>query len=420
MNLLSAIFTIKELKNKFLFVILILAIYRFGSHVPISGVDMTAIESLFNQNGILGFFNLFSGGGLSRFSIFALGILPFINASIIMQLLTIIWPQIKQLAEEGESGRKQIAQFTRYLAIILSFVQSIVMALSFSPFLKQGTSFSFFLVYAVIALVAGAAIVMWLGELITQYGIGNGASILIFIGIISELPIYIKNTIVIVQAGTSLLNVFALILVFLLMIISIVYVQEAERKIKVQYARRVVGRKLMGAQNTFIPLRLIQGGVMPIIFASALLQFPLMLSQYLGIDTVENFFAVYYKYDGFIYNSFFCFLIFFFTYFYTAITFNPKDLADNIKKHGGFIMGVRPGIQTEKYLEKIISRLTLIGASFLAIFALIPVLAAKVTKVSSFMGLGGTALLIIVGVAIDLVRQVETYAINKQYEGAIS
>eukprot|EP01047_Picozoa_sp_COSAG01_P000072 COSAG01_NODE_1_length_100484_cov_170.446142_72_plen_420_part_00 len=419
MSLLKSLFTIKELKNKILFILGIIAVYRLGSYVPISGVDINAINALFNNNGILGFFNLFSGGGLSRFSIFALGILPYINASIIMQLVTIIWPHIKQLAEEGDAGRKQIAQYTRYLAIALSFVQATVMSLGFSTFIKTGISYPFFIFYAILGLVTGAAIVMWLGELITEYGIGNGASVLIFIGIVAELPTYIKNTYILIQGGTSIIQVLILLLVFLAMIVSIVCVQEAERKIPVQYARKVIGRKLMGAQNTYIPFRLIQGGVMPIIFASAVLQFPLMFSQYIKIEAVQSFFATYYRYDGAFYNFLFCSLIFFFTYFYTAITFNPKDLSDNIKKYGGFIMGVRPGIQTELFLEKIITKLTLFGAIFLSIFALVPIITANLTQVTSFMGLGGTALLIIVGVAIDLVRQIETYVINKKYEGLI-
>ncbi|MEK9658124.1 MAG: preprotein translocase subunit SecY [bacterium] len=419
MNFLTSIFSIPELKKRISYVFIIIALYRLGGFVPISGVDIDAIQALFSQNGILGFFNLFSGGGLSRFSIFALGILPYINASIIMQLVTVIWPKIKELAEEGDSGRKQISQYTRYLAIALSFVQSIVMTLGFSQFVKPEINFGFFMVYSVLGLVAGAAIVMWLGELITENGIGNGASVLIFIGIISELPLYIKNTVILVQGGTSILQVLLLVGVFLAMIVSIVYVQEAERKIPVQYARKVVGRKMYGAQNTFIPFRLIQGGVMPIIFASALLQFPLMFFQYVKVPMIQDFFSEYYRYDGVVYNLLFCILIFFFTYFYTAITFNPKDLSENIKKHGGFIMGIRPGKSTELHLERIITKLTLFGAVFLSLFALVPVIAANLTKVTSFMGIGGTALLIIVGVAIDLVRQIETYLISKRYEGMI-
>ena len=277
----------------------------------------------------------------------------------------------------------------------------------------------FFLIYSVIGLVAGAALVMWLGELMTENGIGNGASILIFIGIISQMPLYIKNTYILVSGGASIIGVMILVFVFLAMIVSIVYVQEAERKVPVQYAKRVIGRKVYGGQNTYIPLRLIQGGVMPIIFASAVLQFPSMIIGAINIESVQKIFNQIYQYDGLIYNGLFCVLIFFFTYFYTAITFNPQELSDNIKKHGGFIMGVRPGNPTVMHLEKIITKLTLVGAVFLALVALVPVITANLTKVTSFMGLGGTALLIIVGVAMDLVKQIEAIIISKRYESLI-
>ena len=419
MSNLLAILTIPSLRKKILYSIAILVLYRVGSHVPISGVNLSMLSDLFNQGGVLGFFDLFSGGGLSRFSVFALGILPYINASIIMQLMTIVWPKLKELAEEGDSGRKQIAQYTRYLAVGMSFLQATVMAVGFKSFVLPGISFPFFLFYAVTCLVAGAALVMWLGELITENGIGNGASLLIFIGIIAQMPAYIKNTYVLIQGGASKIGVAILLLVFIAIIISIVFVQEAEKKIPVQYAKRVVGRRMYGSQNTYIPLRLIQGGVMPIIFASAVLQFPLMFVQYINVESLQNFFSTYYQYDGVAYNLFFCLLIFFFTYFYTAITFNPQDLADNIKKHGGFIMGVRPGRSTVEFLEKIITKLTLVGAMFLSFVALVPVVAANLTQITSFMGLGGTALLIIVGVAMDLVKQIEVFVISKKYEGLL-
>jgi len=394
-------------------------LYRLGTHIPIAGVDLNAMKSLFDQGGLLGFFNLFSGGGLSRFSIFGLGVLPYINASIIMQLLTIGWSKLKELSQEGEQGRKQISQYTRYFAILVAVIQATVMAIGFRQFIAPDINFLFFLFYATVGLVAGAAFVMWIGELITEYGIGNGASLLIFTGIIAQMPFYVKNTYVLLSGGASPIGVIILILVLILMVISIIYIQEAQRRIQVQYAKRVVGRKMIGAQNTYIPLRLIQGGVMPIIFASAVLQFPLMIFTYVPIDFVQHFFSTYYKYDGVIYNTLFCLLIFFFTYFYTAITFNPQELSDNIKKHGGFITGVRPGTPTVEYLDKIISKLTLLGAVFLAFIALAPIIAANLTHVTSFMGLGGTALLIIVGVAMDIVKQIETYLISHRYEGLV-
>lgn len=414
-----SVFKLPDLRVRILFTLFIIFIYRLGTHIPISGIDLNSLERLFNQGGILGFFNLFSGGGLSRFSIFALGVLPYINASIIMQLLTIIWPQLKEISDEGEFGRKKIAQYTRYLAIIIAFVQGIVMTVGFREFLYPGTSFVFFLFYSVMGLVAGASLVMWFGELITEFGIGNGASILIFVGIIAQMPTYIHNTYTLIQGGVSIFGVIILLLVFLLMIVAIVLVQEAQRKIPVQYAKRVVGRKLYSGKNTYIPLRLIQGGVMPIIFASAVLQFPLMLSHYIRVDFIKDFFNIYYRYDGFLYNAVFCILIFFFTYFYTAITFNPQELSDNIKKYGGFITGVRIGKPTVDYLEGIITRLTLVGAVFLSFLALVPIMAANATKVTSFMGLGGTALLIMVGVTLDLLRQIESLLVSKKYEGLL-
>ncbi|RAP29780.1 preprotein translocase subunit SecY [Candidatus Marinamargulisbacteria bacterium SCGC AG-343-D04] len=416
MNLLTSIFSIKQLKEKILYSLIIVLVYRLGTHIPIPGIDIAQLETLFSNSNVLGFVNLFSGGALSRFSIFALGILPYINASIIMQLLMIIWPSLKEIAEEGEPGRKLLSQYTRYLAVALALFQSIVMSFSFQGFLLPDVNSVFFIIYAVASLTAGATLVMWFGELITENGIGNGASILIFIGIIAQMPMYISNTILLVKSGANMSGVVILFLMFIIMIFLIVLVQEAERKVSVQYAKRVVGRKLYGAQNTYIPLRLIQGGVMPIIFASAVLQFPLLFSQYFPNETIKVFFNTYYQYDGIAYNAFFCILIFFFTYFYTAITFNPQDLADNIRKHGGFIMGVRPGNSTVIYLEKIITTLTFIGAFFLAFVALIPIVTANSTNINTFMGLGGTALLILVGVAMDLVKQIDSIVISDQYE----
>lgn len=419
MDIIKAIFSFENLRKKIIYVIIILLIYRLGSHISIPGMDTDALASLFSNNGLLGFVNLFSGGALSRFSIFALGILPFINASIIMQLLTIILPQLKDLSEEGESGRKTIAKYTRYLAVLLSLFQAFVMSIGFKAYILPDINFGFFLIYSVASLVAGAALVMWFGELISENGIGNGASILIFIGIIAEVPFYINNTISLVQSGTHISNIIIMIAMFLFVIASIVFVQEAERKVPVQYAKRVVGRKMYGAQNTYIPLRLIQGGVMPIIFASAVLQFPLFFAQYSQIEFLQTFFDKYYQFDGYVYNLSFCVLIFFFTYFYTAITFNPQELADNIRKHGGFITGVRPGRSTVLYLEKIITTLTLIGAVFLSFVALVPTVTANLTNVTTFMGLGGTALLIIVGVALDLVKQIDSYILSQKYESLV-
>ena len=420
MELLLSIFKYKDLQKKLIYTLLMLLFYRLGSHIPISGIDLSDLNNLVNSNSLISFIDLFSGGSLSRFSIFALGILPYINASIIMQLMSFVIPELKSILEEGEAGRKRISQLTRYITVVLALIQALVITFGFKSFILPNVSFGFFLIYSVIGLVAGACLVMYIGELMTENGIGNGASILIFIGIISQMPFYIKNTYGLIQSGTNPISVFAMIAVLVFIIFSIVIIQEAQRKIGVQYAKRVVGRKMYGGQSTFIPLRLIQGGVLPIIFASALLQFPLVISNFIPVEMIKGFFAKYYTYDGILYNGLFCFLIFFFTYFYTAISFSPVELSQNIKKYGGFIMGVRPGKPTEKFLESIVTKLTFFGATFLSLIALIPIIAAATTNVNSFMGLGGTALLIIVGVSLDLLKQIDSFILQKEYEGMVN
>jgi preprotein translocase subunit SecY len=414
------IFKYKEIQKKIIYSLVMLLFYRLGSHIPISGIDLSDLNNLVTSNSLISFIDLFSGGSLSRFSIFALGILPYINASIIMQLMSFVIPELKAILEEGEAGRKRISQLTRYITVVLALIQALVITFGFKSFILPNVSFGFFLVYSVIGLVAGACLVMYIGELMTENGIGNGASLLIFIGIISQMPFYVKNTYGLIQSGTSPISVFAMIAVLIFIIFSIVIIQEAQRKIGVQYAKRVVGRKMYGGQSTFIPLRLIQGGVLPIIFASALLQFPLVISNFVPLEIVKTFFAKYYTYDGVLYNGLFCFLIFFFTYFYTAISFSPVELSQNIKKYGGFIMGVRPGKPTEKFLESIVTKLTFFGATFLSLIALIPIIAAATTNVNSFMGLGGTALLIIVGVSLDLLKQIDSFILQKEYEGMVN
>ena len=294
------IFKYKDLQNKIIYSLVMLLFYRLGSHIPISGIDLSDLNNLVNSNSLISFIDLFSGGSLSRFSVFALGILPYINASIIMQLMSFVIPELKSIMQEGESGRKRISQWTRYITLLLAIIQAIVIAMSFKSFILPTVSFPFFLVYSMVGLVAGACLVMYIGELMTENGIGNGASLLIFIGIISQMPFYVKNSYGLIQSGTSPISIFLMVFVLVFIIFSIVVIQEAQRKIGVQYAKRVVGRKMYGGQSTFIPLRLIQGGVLPIIFASALLQFPLVISNFIPVELVKNFFAKYYSYDGFI------------------------------------------------------------------------------------------------------------------------
>ena len=410
----KSIFSYADLRQKIFYTLGILIVVRLGTHVVIPGIDTARLASLFSGNDLLGLVNLFSGGALSNFSLFSMGIIPYINASIIMQLLTILMPQLKEMAEEGEVGRKKLAQYIRYLTIALGTLQALAVSLGFRDFLLPGVNENFFIISSVVSLVAGTALVMWLGELISEKGIGNGASIIIFVGIISRLPADLIQTVTLIRGGVPIFAVLVLIVSILLVIMSIVFIQEGQRRIPVQYAKRIVGNKMYGGQNTFIPLKINQGGVIPIIFASSLLMFPATITRFIpflqGLSSALT--------PGhLLYMSLFFVLIFFFTYFYTAITFNPVELANNIQKYGGFILGVRPGKPTAEYLEKIITRLTFLGAMFLSLVAISPMITANFTRVTSFAGLGGTALLIVVGVALDLVRQINTQLLNRSYEG---
>ena len=412
-NNYSGFFQIEDLQKKLFFTFAMIFFFRLGVHIPVSGLDLAALSNMFAQGGFFGFMDLFSGGGLKRFSVFALGIIPYINASIIMQLLTIMYPSLKEIQEEGESGRKKIQQYTRYLTMVIGFVQAVGITIGLRSLLLPGISFPLFFVTSVFSLMAGTALVMWIGELITERGIGNGASILIFVGIVGEMPKYVMNTITLIKGGLSFWNVLVMVLMFIIVTIGIIIVQQAQRNIPVQYAKRVVGRKMYGGQNTYLPMKINQGGVIPIIFASSVLSLPIMLIQ---LFPAAHFLNEWLGYGTVLYIIVFSALIFFFTYFYTAITFNPQELAENLKKYGGFILGIRPGKPTADYLDAVITRLTFVGATFLSLISIIPMLAAKMTHVTSFIGLGGTGLLIIVGVAIDLIRQIETILISNKYE----
>lgn len=419
LNVLSAFLNIPDLKKKVLFTIAMIVVFRLGAHIPVAGVDAVKLANLFSKGNLMGFLDMFTGGALMRFSIFAMGIIPYINASIMLQLLTVVIPQLEALSKEGESGRKQIAQYTRYLAVTLALFQSFGMAFWMRGVIQDDMNFPLFVFLTVVSLTAGSTLVMWLGELITERGLGNGASLIIFVGIIARIPAYIGNTVTLVIGGASIIGVIFLMLSFLVLIVAIVIIQEGQRKIPVQYAKRVVGRKMLGGGNTFIPLRINQGGVIPIIFASSVLLFPATIAQFVPLPFMQKIAAFLAPGGGFYMTAYFL-LIFFFTYFYTAITFNPDELAENIKKYGGFILGIRPGKPTAEFLEFTISRLTFVGAFFLATIALIPSIVEGVTRITSFQGLGSTALLIVVGVALDLVRQVETHLLTRQYEGLLA
>jgi preprotein translocase subunit SecY len=394
-------------------------VFRLGAHIPVAGIDLTKLSAIFGKANLLGFLDLFTGGALVKFSVFAMGIVPYINASIIMQLLVVVIPALEALSKEGDEGRKMISQYTRYFTVVLAAIQATGMAFWLSGVLKPGVSFPFFLASSIIALTAGSVLIMWIGELITEKGIGNGASLLIFIGIVSRIPTYIGQTVTLVRGGGSLVGVVILLAVFVLMIVFIIMVQEAQRRVPVQYAKKVVGRRVYGGQSTYIPIRINQGGVIPIIFASSVLLFPATIAQFVPVGILRNL-STALSPGGNLYTALYFCLIFFFTYFYTAITFNPTELAENIKKYGGFVMGVRPGKPTAEYLEYILTRLTLIGATFLAIVAIIPNIVEGMTHITTFQGLGSTALLIIVGVALDLVRQIETHLVARQYEGLLT
>ncbi len=419
LNVISGILNIADLRKKFLYTIGMIILFRLGSFIPVAGIDAVKLQNLFGSGNLLGFLDLFTGGALMKFSVFALGIVPFINASIIMQLLTVVVPQLEELSKEGDSGRKQIARYTRYLTVVLALFQATAMAFWLRGVMVEDYNFIIFLVGSVIALTAGSTMVMWFAELITEHGIGNGASLLIFTGIVSRIPTYIAQTVTLVRGGASMVGVGLLLSAFLLMIVAIVIIQEGQRRIQVQYAKRIVGRKMYGGQSTYIPLRINQGGVIPIIFASSVLLFPATIAQFIPNPMVQKIVGLVSP-SGPLYMVLFFALIFFFTYFYTAITFNPSELAENIKKYGGFIMGIRPGRPTAQYLEYVITRLTLIGALFLATIAVIPTIVEGATHITSFQGMGSTAFLIVVGVAMDLVRQIETHLITRQYEGLLA
>ena len=422
-------FKIPDLRKKILFTLLIIAIYRLGSHIPLPGVDFEQVERLKSeaeQGGIYGLINLFSGGALTNFAIFALGIMPYITSSIIMQLLTVVIPRLEAYAKEGEQGQKKITQYTRYMTVVLALLQSLGIVVTansgrlFQTASGQGIKDFFganltpgrtFLV--VLTLTAGTAMIMWLGELITQRGIGNGMSMLIFASIISRFPF--ESASIYGQAGgvkTAVVGALGIGIV-----VAVVLVEQAQRRIPVQYAKRVVGRKLYGGSSTYIPLKVNQAGVIPIIFASSLLYLPVLASTIMqneGFKTwVQNNFA---SGNSVWYVATYFMLIIFFTYFYTAITFNPVDVADNMKKYGGFVPGIRPGRPTAEYLDHILTRITLPGSAFLATIAVAPFIVQGVWKITAFP-FGGTAVLIVVGVGLETMKQLESQLLMRHYEG---
>jgi preprotein translocase subunit SecY len=427
-------FRVPDLRNKILFTILIIAIYRVGAHLPVPYVNFGAIQDLqdqANNSGVVGFLDLFSGGAITNVAIFFLGIMPYITASIIMQLLQVVIPKLEQWQQEGQVGQKKITQWTRYVTIGLALIQStgFVFALhqgkggllGFAGF--QGTDMIPNFTAGKAALIvltwtAGTAVVMWLGELITQRGIGNGMSILIFASVVSRLPA--QGSAIYTEGSKA--QFFTIIAIGIAMIVGIVFVESGQRRIPVQFAKRVVGRRMYGGQSTYIPLKVNQSGVIPVIFASSILAFPALIASALGNNAVglqEWINDNLVNNHGWIYIGMYTLLIIFFAYFYTAIAFNPQQQADIIRKQGGFIPGIRPGPQTERYLAKVLNRITLPGSLFLATIAVVPLLVFALWDIRQFP-FGGTALLITVGVALETMKQIDSQLMMRNYEGFLA
>jgi preprotein translocase subunit SecY len=423
------------LRSRLLVTIGLLVLARFGVFVPIPGIDRLRFAEAIKNSSVLGFLDIFSGGGISAVGIFALGILPYINASIILQLLTAAIPALEDLQKnEGEAGRRKISQITRYVAVGWAVIQSVGITLGLlKPYALDGGG-PLFIAATALALTAGSMFVMWLSELITERGIGNGASLLIFVNIVAALPTTLGQTIEFAQVGgrENIGKVIILLLVFLVMIVGIVFVQEGTRRIPIISARRQVGRRLYRERTSYLPLRLNQGGVMPIIFASAVLVVPVSLAGFARsggntgflapVSEALNQVANYLSPNGptpWLYAIVYLILIVFFSYFYASLIVNPVDMSQNLKKMGASIPGIRPGRTTSDYVERVLNRLTFLGAIFLGLVAVVPTAVESATNVPTFRGLGATSLLILVGVAIDTAKQIQTYVISQRYEGMV-
>ncbi len=412
-------FRVPEIRRKLAFTAFVLALYRLGSHIPVPGVNGDAVKSINDNltgNSILGFLNLFSGGGLQRVALMALGIMPYITASIILQLLTVVLPSLEKLQKEGEVGQQRITQYTRYLTVALAAAQSVGYVFLFRSFSNQAgaeliPNFNFPKVFLiVVCLTAGCVLLMWMGELITQRGIGNGISLMIFASIASRLPHGVQAW------WTNPDQVFKVMMPFLALavIAAIVFVQEGQRRIPVQYAKRVIGRRMTQGGQTYLPLRVNMAGVIPVIFAASIMAFPPTIGQLINKPWARDF-SSFLSPNGWAYIVGETIFIILFTYFYTAVTFNPVDQADNLKKYGGFIPGVRPGRPTAEFLDRILSRLTFPGALYLAVVAALPTILINQTSANFFFG--GTSLLIVIGVALDTMKQLEAQLMMRNYEG---
>ena len=417
---------IPELKKRILFTLFMLAVYRVGCHIPTPGIDGAALSAFFSdkQGSLFGLFDMFSGGALSNMSVMALGIMPYISSSIILQLLTVVIPHLEKLKKEGEQGRKKITQYTRYGTVILSIVQGFGIAVGLENMSSPGGAMIVpvggwgFRLLTVITLTAGTAFLMWLGEQVTERGIGNGISLIIFAGIVARLPLAVGNTFRLM--GTGEVAPFFMVLIVALMIVVvgvIVFVERGQRRIPVKYAKRVVGRRMYGGQDTHLPLKVNTAGVIPPIFASSIIMFPATIANFLPVKEIPSIqFIVNMLNPGHVvYNLIYVMFIFFFCYFYTAVQFNPVDVADNMKRYGGFIPGIRPGKNTAEYIDRVLTRLTLSGAIYVSAVCVLPQIMIYQLNVPFYFG--GTALLIVVGVAMDTTNQIESHMLTRHYEG---
>ena len=417
------IFKVPELKKRVLYTFALLAVYRVGVHVPTPGIDTIALASFFAKakGTLLGLFDMFSGGALERLSVFALGIMPYISASIIIQLLTVVIPHLERLSKEGDQGRKKITQYTRYGTVVLSIIQGFGISIGLESMTSPGGAAVVvhpgwgFRLMTVLTLTAGTAFIMWLGEQITERGIGNGISLIIFAGIVARMPNAIGNTFRLLSTGEMGIFLILVLLVFMVGVIAfIIYVEQGQRRIPVQYAKRVVGRKMYGGQSTHLPLKINTSGVIPPIFASSIIMFPATLASFVKIPWMQQA-AASMRPGSLIYELMYIGFIFFFCYFYTEVTFNPEDVADNMKKNGGYIPGIRPGKRTADYIDKVLTRITLGGAIYVSAVCVLP--SILITKLDIPFYFGGTALLIVVGVAIDTISQIESHMLTRHYEG---
>ena len=414
LDALGNIFRIPELRQKIIFTLIMFAVFRMGTHIPVPGVDPSAIEQLFAQGTLFGLLDLFSGGAFSKFSVFAMSITPYINAAIIIQLLNVVIPTLEQWSKEGAEGHKKTTKVTRYLTVALAFFQAIGMSIGLKSAILNPNPVNILII--AITLTAGTVFLMWLGEQITANGVGNGISLIIFAGIVAALPKNIGTIYAYLKAGTiSYFSVFAFAVIALAMIVFVIHIETGFRRVPVTYAKRVVGGRMGAGHSSHIPFKVNQAGVIPIIFASSVLMFPITVAQFIDIPWVKTV-ASYLEWGKPLQTTLYVLMIIFFTYFYTSVTVKIQDMADNLKKYGGFVPGLRPGQATADYLDYVLTRITLAGAFFLAFIAVLPNMVAGATHIQGVY-FGGTALLIVVGVALQTMKQIESMVVMRNYEG---